>query len=245
MGNSRLLLVFNRVFIILIYIICLTVSTARAVVNIDRSRIIVYEGKGDVSASLINTAINPTLVQLWVDEGDPLISPDKVRSPVIILPPIFSIDGGQQHDVKLKLLPNKEPITSEELYWLNIYQVPPNTEMTASDGQQIVMPLRIRVKIIIRPGSFSELAEEEGRELIFKYFDQKEKRLEVINPTKRVMSLASLTINREVLDGITLLPGESRTISVSNSIVQGNKNKLSWAIINDAGVTWSYYREIQ
>ncbi|WP_161566067.1 fimbrial biogenesis chaperone [Enterobacter sp. SGAir0187] len=220
------------------------VFPARAVVNPDRSRVILQEKNGEETLLLTNTAMIPSLNQVWVDEGDPLISPEKLNVPIAIFPPVFKLEGGQQRDLRIKLIKKNILNFSEKLYWINIYQVPPNTARKSENLQRIVMPLRIRIKLILRPAEMGEINEDEGEGINFSILNEKEKILQVSNPSLRVISLSGLKINNSNYSGLTLLPGETKRICISDKDLHNGKQVIKWSIVNDLGVNWRYSRDI-
>jgi len=217
---------------------------ARAVVSPDRSRIILQAKNGEESLLLMNTATVPSLVQVWVDDGNPLVTPDKLSLPIAVVPPVFKLDGDQQRDVRIKLLKSNLVENVEKLYWINIYQVPPNTTRKSVTMQQVIMPLRIRLKLILRPAGMESLKESEGELVNFTLSKDKSPALLISNPGKRVLSLSGIRFNATNHSGLTLLPGDNQKIPLSNEEFKVGKQAISWSIVNDMGVNSIYKREI-
>ncbi|PWW07084.1 fimbrial biogenesis chaperone [Mangrovibacter plantisponsor] len=241
MPNSRWWSAFSKLTLLATLFIA-GITPAMAVVSPDRSRVILNENVGEESLLLTNNDGKPSLVQMWTDDGDPLLPIDKLQVPVVILPPVFSIEGGQQHDVRIKLLHphTMQADQAERLYWINIYQVPPNTQLARPPARQVVMPLRIRMKLIIRPDSLGELRQEEGEKIDFTIKDSKH--IELQNSGKRVMSVSVVKINHEIHHNIVLLPGEHQDISLNSPIKLNQKHQVDWSVISDNGVNWNYQK---
>lgn len=243
MLSYKWLLVFNKILVILV-LLAGDIIPARAVVNPDRSRIILKEKDGEESLLLINNDASPSLVQVWVDRGNPMENINKIHVPIAVLPPVFSLQAGQLKDVRLKLIRKKVASSTEQLYWLNIYQVPPNTQPKEGEEQQVVMPLRIRMKLIIRPVSLGEFTQEEGENIKWKIISEKDCYLEVRNQSQRVISISEIMFNKESYNGVTLLPGELKRVVIGRFNVENKKNHVLWSIINDHGVNLNYSRRI-
>lgn len=52
---------------------------ARAVVNVEETRVIIHQGERSASLTLSNSEKQPTMVQIWSDNCDPLTPPEKKR----------------------------------------------------------------------------------------------------------------------------------------------------------------------
>lgn len=243
MRNFRWWLVFSRSFLFMMALFG-AIFPASAVVSPERSRVILQSKQGEESLLLMNTGSLPSLIQVWIDEGDPLASPDQFNMPIAIMPPIFRLDGGQQRDVRIKLLSKNLVENVEKLYWINIYQVPPNTHRKAGTMQQIVMPLRIRMKLILRPAAMKALEQREGELITLSLEKGESDTLVLSNPGKRVLSLSGINFNNANYNGVTLLPGETKKITLSNKVATTGKKIVSWSVVNDMGVNWGYKREI-
>ncbi|MFX9347999.1 fimbrial biogenesis chaperone StbE, partial [Acinetobacter baumannii] len=74
----------------------------------------------------------------------------------------------------------------ESLFWLNIYQIPPVTQDIKNHPRQLVLPLRFRLKILIRPTELKAPTEAEEKKL---RFIAKENTIRIVNPTSWYMSL--------------------------------------------------------
>ena len=90
----------RTVHTIVILVATLFSAATPAVVNVDITRAIINAGEKSVPLSLDNSGDQPMLVQVWVDEGNPGVSPDKVKTPVVILPPVFRMSPGEERSVK-------------------------------------------------------------------------------------------------------------------------------------------------
>lgn len=242
MRKSRLWSVFSNGIIGLL--LTAGATSALAVVSPDRSRVIIDTKSAEESLLLSNTGTTPSLIQMWIDDGDPLAAPDHIHLPLVILPPIFSINAGQQHDARIKLLSPETVGKTEKLYWINIYQVPPNTQLRGPDKHQIVMPLRVRMKLIVRPASLGELQETEGNQLDFRISGEGQKFLDIYNPGKRVITISAINLNKIDYSGETLLPNETKRIAIATPKSDKANNIIAWSIINDRGINWNYHKNL-
>ncbi|MEO3989901.1 fimbrial biogenesis chaperone [Pseudocitrobacter cyperus] len=243
MRNFRWWLVFSK-SVLLIMALAGGIPPAGAVVSPDRSRVILSTDPAEESLLLTNADTIPSLIQVWVDDGNLLASPDNLNLPIAILPPVFKLAAGQQRDVRIKLLRKNFVENVEKLYWINIYQVPPNTNRKAGTMQQIVMPLRIRIKLIVRPVAMKALEESEGEIINASLVKGENAALLLSNPGKRVLSLSGIKFSNVNYNGVTLLPGETKRVSLTNKDIAGGRQTIYWSIVNDMGINWEYKREI-
>ncbi|MBG6242006.1 MAG: hypothetical protein EKE20_08895 [Candidatus Symbiopectobacterium sp. Dall1.0] len=72
----------------------------------------------------------------------------------------------------------------ESHLWFNVYQIPPNTAEMARHTQSVVLPLRLRLKVFIRPAGLGDPNESDGEQLRFRLLQAGDgQRLQVDNPT--------------------------------------------------------------
>lgn len=142
---------------------------AFAVVNIEGARVILHNSEISTSLMLSNSEKQRTLVQVWSDKGDPLIPPERATTPLIAVPPVFSMKPGEERSLRL-LLTSRQGFSNdkESLLWLNVYQIPPNTAEMTRHTQSVVLPLRLRLKVFIRPAGLDDPTESDGEQLRFR-----------------------------------------------------------------------------
>lgn len=220
-------------------LLILASSPAPAVVNTEVTRIIFNAEENAQSLTLANSEQGPTLVQVWADEGDPHVTPDEVQTPVVILPPLFKMQPGEIRSLRL-LLSSRQSLARdrETLYWLNIYQLPPQTAEDQKNQQKVILPLRIRMKLLIRPQGVAPLAEKEGEKLTFMLQRQDSTRLVIQNPTPWHLTLTGLSCGDYRAQTTMVPPKSSITIPLQGTGAQCKK--VSYSVINDSGYRWQY-----
>ncbi|HDT4624908.1 TPA: fimbria/pilus periplasmic chaperone [Klebsiella oxytoca] len=240
MRSYRLLSVFSeRIFSgrWVYLILSLLAQPALAVVNVEGTRVIFNSGESVSSVNLINSGELPALVQLWFDEGDIFAAPESARTPVIAIPPVFRLQPGELRYIKLQLVSrDKLPRDRETLYWLNIYQVPPNT-LSPGAAKRVILPLRLRMKVFIRPATVLRPDETDGQRLQFRFKDNSRKVIIISNPSPWYMTLSALNVGNENTGEMMLAPGESKEIALRNKI---NSGRIQYEIVNDNGSKWMY-----
>jgi chaperone protein EcpD len=57
------------------------------------TRVIYSESEREVSLKLTNEGDAPSLMQAWIDDGDPNAAPENAKSPFALTPPLFRLDA--------------------------------------------------------------------------------------------------------------------------------------------------------
>lgn len=177
-------------FLPVLLIIFAFLPVARAVVNVEGTRVIIHQGELSASLTFSNSEKQPTMVQIWSDNDDPFMPPEKTTTPLIAVPPVFSMKPGEGRVVQLMLTSTGTLSKNKEsLFWLNIYQIPPNTA-AVSGVRQVLLPLRLRMKVFIRPEGGDDPVEQDGNKLRFNLQStQNGERMLVTNPTPWYITL--------------------------------------------------------
>ena len=230
--------VFNKVTVAAGIMLCCTAFHASAVVNAEKTRVVFNSGSIAESLSLVNSEKEPVVVQVWTDNGDPTVSPDQVHTPVVINPPVFKMKPGEIRNIRLLLVSaGSLPQDRESVYWLNIYQIPPNTETQHKGEKKIVLPLKIRMKVFVRPEKIGELQENDAQKLQFSIdHEPGNKTLLIQNPTPWHLTLSSLRSGKTALPGVMVAPFTSERVEIPADKTLADK--VEYDVINDNGTRW-------
>ncbi|CAM3628376.1 putative fimbrial chaperone YadV [Klebsiella spallanzanii] len=137
---------------------CLTAAAlsfpAAASVIINGTRVIYNGAEKEVSVRLTNTGTQPVLVQSWTDEGDANATPDRIRTPFTLSPPINRINAGKAQTVRLSYTGVPAlPQDRESVYWLNVLEVPAAKQDETLSRLQVAF--RSRIKLFYRPAALA------------------------------------------------------------------------------------------
>ncbi len=237
--------VFNKVTVAAGIMLCCTAFHASAVVNAEKTRVVFNSGSIAESLSLVNSEKEPVVVQVWTDNGDPTVSPDKVHTPVVINPPVFKMKPGEMRNIRLLMVSaGSLPQDRESLYWLNIYQIPPNTETQHKDEKRVVLPLKIRMKVFFRPEKVGELKESDAQKLQFSIDREAgSKTLLIQNPTPWHLTLSSLRSGETELPGVMVAPFTSERVEIPAG--KNLSDKVEYDVINDNGTRWQASQKLK
>jgi len=228
MRSYRSWSVFNSA---LALIALLLACPARAVVNVDKTRLIFNEGEISQTLNLKNGDENPVIVQIWSDEGDMMLSPDISKTPLIALPPVVKMYPGEMRSIRV-MLTSRASLTAdrESLYWLNIYQIPALAKSAEKAERKVVLPLRIRLKIFVRPAGVAAPRAEEVQKL---RFVAQGNALKVVNPQPWFVNMRLSVGDKLRVDDVVVAPQSQQTIPLNAPLAPGEK--VSFEVLNDNG----------
>lgn len=139
-----------------------TTTPSYAEIILHGTRVIYPSNAKEVSLQLSNDGTRPALVQAWLDEGDPQSTPDQIKLPFIITPPVSRVEPTKGQTLRISALPNSNQLNQnqESMYWLNVLDIPPrpNPSTTATDVPDnfLQLAIRSRIKFIYRPASIKQ-----------------------------------------------------------------------------------------
>lgn len=117
---------------------------------IDRSRIVINEGKKSVAINVTNkNTKQPYLTQAWIESE----TGEKVHEPFIVLPPLQRIEADSNSKLRIETvnLPGILPDNREQVFYLNIREIPPKSEQS----NVLMLAMQTRIKIFYRPKSLA------------------------------------------------------------------------------------------
>ncbi|MFG6653926.1 fimbrial assembly chaperone [Scandinavium sp. M-37] len=213
-----------------------SIATASAAVNIDRTRLIFASADQVQSLNLSNDSATPMLIQAWTDNGDPNASPDTSHTPLVVMPPVFRMLPGELRSLRL-MLSSRQKLAAdrESQFWLNIYQIPPNTRPADNGTRKVILPLRLRLKVFIRPAGLAAPQERDEQQLRFILNGST---LRIENPTPWFMSLSVQPGRQKAISGLMVAPKAMLEVPLNAALNAGEK--VSYEVITDSGNTRSY-----
>ena len=133
--------------IIISLMLWMLVSPVYSGVMPSQSRVIFNASDRMQSLMLVNTNSYPVVVQTWADNGEG--DPDVKNIPFIILPPVFRLEMGDVRGIRIVKNDTSLAQDRESLFWLNIYEMPPDTRMNKENS--VLVTMNTQIKIIYRP----------------------------------------------------------------------------------------------
>lgn len=128
---------------------------SQASVTVNATRVIYPSDVNFVSVQLINRASTTHLVQSWIDDGDVNNSPEKIKVPFILTPPVIKMKGNEGQMLKvIGRGTDTLPQDRESVFWLNVVDIPPQPERKTGDNY-LQVAIRSRIKLFYRPAMLS------------------------------------------------------------------------------------------
>lgn len=195
----------------------------------------IYPGnEKEITVQLNNTADRPAIAQAWLDTGDASETPDTIKTPFQITPPISRVEAKGGQTLRIKLMDKGSiPQDRESLWWLNILDIPPVAKGKEGDNQNVLqLAIRSRFKFFYRPTGLGsrELAPEQ---LVIK---SSGKNIIIDNPTPYYITVTKIsTDGKSGLNEKTVLlePKSQTTVELKKFVSSGSNIVIN--NINDYG----------
>lgn len=139
---------------ILILLVISLFNISFAQLTLDRTRVIFDRAKSNSQSIVIsNTNQNePYLAQSWIEDANG----KKIDGPLVALPILQRINPGQEKQVKISLVGQKNlPEDRESMLFFNVLGVPPKT----GGENQINVVIQSKVKLFYRPKGLKQYAD--------------------------------------------------------------------------------------
>ncbi len=222
-------------FLILLYSMLLTPLSYADNIIVNGTRFIYPANAPEITIQMTNTGSAPSLAQIWLDEGDPDVPPEKISTPFIISPPIARVDAknGQSIRIKKQELQTISINDRESLWWLNILDVPAiDKNQYKNDAGMLNMAIRSRFKFIWRPEGLGNRADAENKlELL-----ASKNKITVLNPSPFFITIVDIktALGSSLLEESEMVaPKSQMEFKVKDNVSHGQN--LVVQSINDYG----------
>lgn len=215
-----------------------TEMMVQAGVTAERTRIIFRQSQREASLTLVNLNAYPVITQVWVDDGLLDREPDTVQAPFIVLPPIFRLDSQGQRSLRLLYTGIPLPRDRESLYWLNIYEIPPQPKEwdQVEALSMMAVTMRIQMKLFYRPQGLEPSADTAAQHLVF---GLEAGHLRLNNPTPYYITLAALDLllgeSHWSLSPMLLPPFSTQWKKLPDTFPQAQNGAVRFTWIDDEG----------
>jgi chaperone protein EcpD len=217
------------------------VSPATAGVVIDGTRVVYPGQKREVTITVHNNSSAPSLVQAWLDAGNPQAKPSEDKVPFLLTPPLFRLDPTKGQSLRLFYTQEPLPADRESLFWLNVLDIPPREPANPDMPNKLEFAFKHRIKLFFRPDNLPGTAADAPAQLTWKLVTREGRAgLEVSNPTPYHVSFGQVTV---IAGGDSLSakadmvsPFASRTFDLSKPEVEpSGPLQVDYNFINDYG----------
>lgn len=206
---------------------------AQASIVMTGSRIIYPADSREVSVQLTNHDDFPGVVQVWLDDGNAQSVPHTANAPFVTTPPVFRLAARTGQTVRLRYVGKPVAQDRESLWWFNFIQIPPTEKGAQADNQLLVL-IRSRVKVLVRPkGLVGSPLEMAGTSRVW----LADGNLFLHNNSGYYLALSSLDVSgagkKQRIQSETVAPWA--TVSWPAKITRVTDAQMRW--INDQGAT--------
>lgn len=210
-----------------------SMGPAHAGISLDRTRMILTGKSISTSANLTNTSPDvPFLAQSWIEDD----KGNKITSPLLVLPALQRIDGGQKGVVRVTKTNGIDalPQDRESIFYLNVREIPPKPKK----ANVLQLSMQSRIKLFYRPTAIipDKKSEVWQSKLAFKKEGNK---FVADNPTPYFITVIGLARGAFTKGGerITTFPGimvpPKSTLDIP--VTNVNVNEFSMMYVNDYG----------
>lgn len=212
-------------------------------VTITGTRIIFPSDQNQVVIQLNNPDQHASLVQSWLDDGNPKEIPPADRIPFILTPPLVRIEAQKGQMLRLIAKDTSQlPKDRESLYWFNILDVAPTSQ---NEPNKLNISVRSRIKVFYRPSHLTERPESYYIKLKFKY-SAADHTVVVSNPSPYFINFQDVTVNsgsgskEPYTAPLMIAPLSETRFSVKTAMPK----TINYTLINDFGGTASFNAKI-
>ncbi|WP_353075247.1 fimbrial biogenesis chaperone [Stenotrophomonas sepilia] len=211
-------------------------SDAHAEITVEGTRAIYAAPAAEISVRLGNEGHRPALVQAWISDSDGGLEqkPEDSAAPFILDKPVFRLDPGKTHALRVRGIAAKAPADDREhLYWLNLVDVPPRE--AGADENVVQLAIRFRMKLFYRPAGLGTPVDPNGKVTM----SRTERGIELRNAARHYFNIATMTVVSEAgeraLDSLYLAPGEARMLALPAD-VSGPVSQVRYQWVDDDGI---------
>jgi chaperone protein EcpD len=200
-----------------------------ASIVITGTRVVYPSDAKEVSVKVSNKGLSPVLIQSWMDNGDTKATPDKIKLPFVLTPPINRVEAGSGQTLRIHALPNNLPNDKESIFWLNVLEIPakPKDHVTVKDNY-LQVAFRTRIKLFYRPSGLKGSPKAAVTDL---QWTSTGSGLHVKNTSPYYISLVDVTSGGKKVDGKMLVPFSEDNLALP--VTAGRKVKVEY--VNDYG----------
>ncbi|UDG01062.1 molecular chaperone [Enterobacter cloacae] len=209
---------------LLVIAVLLPFFNARAALVLSGTRVIFPASENQVSIKVDNPTENDYLMQSWVEDDA-----GKPQQDILVEPPVAQIKANHKVELRFSLVePALKNNKSEQLFWLNVKEIP--RVDASSSSSELLLAMQTKIKVFYRPAGIDPESGDAWKKLTWR---RAGKNIEVNNPTPYF-----ITIDRAMIDGHTKIDVDMVSPFSTKAVqLQGTAkvNSISWNAISDYG----------
>jgi len=199
-------------------------GAAQAGIVVGGTRLIYSGDARESSLRLTNTENSPFLIQSWVETTQGTND----KSPFIITPPVFRLDGKQEFTLRVIKMPGDLPQDRESMFWLNVKAIPATSEQDKNKNK-LIIAIKNQLKLIYRPATLTEDVTDAYKKVTWV---RNGKNVTVKNDSAFYINFNFIKSNAIELRNVKALAPRS---SANYLLPDSSCTVLTWQSINDYG----------
>ncbi|WP_422526321.1 molecular chaperone [Serratia fonticola] len=237
----------NRSWIkaLLFAVLCSWVFQVQANVVISGTRLIYPAKEREITVKTTNMGKEPSMVQVWIDRGDPNSRADTANAPFLVTPPLVRIDPNKGQAFRVVFTGESLPKDRESLFWFNLLDVPPLPKDADANVMQVAY--RTRIKLFYRPDGLAGNPVKAAESLTWTRGASSKGStvLQVRNNSAFYVSLASVSLKSGTSSvktdgGYTLAPFSTQDVTLKGAgTLPAGQADLTYSWVNDYGAAVS------
>lgn len=168
------------------------VANGWSAMTINGTRIVFPGSEKELNVRTNNKGKNPSLVQVWVDDGNANADVNSMKLPFMVTPPVYRVEPGKGQSVRLIYNGMALPQDRESVFWFNMLEVPPVLK-DADKSDRLELAFRTRIKIFYRPKALTSSGVAEMSKIKWEVLGNNTG-IRVINPTPYYLSFDSASV---------------------------------------------------
>ena len=230
-----------RIITLLFAVLCSWVSQVQANVVISGTRLIYPAKEREITVKTNNMGKDPSMVQVWIDRGDPNSRADTANAPFLVTPPLVRIEPNKGQAFRIVFTGEALPKDRESIFWFNLLDVPPLPKDADANVMQVAY--RSRIKLFYRPEGLADNPVKAAESLVWSRGTAGKGgvELQVRNNSAFYVSLANVTLKSgsstfKDAEGKTLAPFGTQNIKLKGAgTLAAGAASVTYSWVNDYG----------
>lgn len=205
-------------------------------VSVDSTRIIFNEEKANETISVKNDSLTKAyLIQSWVEYN----KLREEKKPFIFTPPIFRLDAGNKHVMRMIKIGKNLPSDRETVYWVDIKAIP-EVERNNAAVNKLQLSFTHRMRLYYQPIGLKGNKGDAAKSLSWRKTDRT---ITAVNNNNWTVNLNTLRANGHAINvnhENSLIPAYgSVDFNLSNGI--SHVTNVEWSVLSDHAAISPYY----
>jgi chaperone protein EcpD len=210
-------------------------SNIKAGVVLSGTRFVYPSQEKEITVKLTNQGKHPVLVKAWIDHGEIDASPEAIKVPFTLTPPIFRMDADKEMALRLAYVGANLPKDRESLFWLNVMEVPPRPSEKQEGQNTLQLAFRYRLKLFFRPEGLAGAAKDAAVDLHWALAEAYGRQvLRVVNDSPYYVSLTEVKLKHGTqmiaVEPETIAPFSTHDFVLKTAVKNDAKDPGAWLV---------------